>query len=41
MSRNEKKGNENDGKPGTLTAALYLIIFITCGYFIIRYFIIS
>ena len=41
MSRNEKKMNENDGKPDTLTAALYLIIFITCGYFIIRYFIIS
>jgi len=33
--------DENDGKPDTLTAALYMIIFITYRYFIIIYFIIS
>ena len=33
--------DENDGKPDTLTAALYIMIFITYGYFIIWYFIIS
>jgi hypothetical protein len=36
-----KKMDENDGKPDTLTAALYMIIFITYRYFIIIYFIIS
>jgi hypothetical protein len=28
--------NKNDEKPDTLTAALYIIGFITCGYFIVR-----
>ena len=32
--------DENDGKSDTLTAALYITIFITCGYYkyiIIKY----
>jgi hypothetical protein len=27
---------KTDEKPDTLTAALYIIGFITCGYFIVR-----